>query len=862
MKRSAIWTAAGMMMCTMVSAQVQPGTPGWFAFDMPGLDAPAGGVADRSGLTVEAAGTRGFVTIRNGHFADGSGARLKLFGTNVTGDSCFPPAETSKRLAVRLRQLGFNCLRLHFMDYSWRTGSIWENNDEGTLSEESLQALDRFIADCAAQGIYIDLNLHVAREYPGQPRGDGSRTFRMGKTLDRWYPPYVAMLKNYSAALLNRVNPHLGRRYAEEPAIACIEINNENTLIADLREDYRQLPEPMLEVFTRQWTDWLQQKYKTTATLRTAWEAEVIPLGKDLLADREWIVENAGGAESELSVNPEPREWRWNATRAGTQGWNLQMQCKKLTVPPGRYTWHFAARSETESTVSCSLMVDAAPWSTLGLSRKTKLGKEWTDVVIMGDVVSSPVPALLRLNLSLSNKPGVVEFRDFSLRPGGGRGLPENESLESGVGIPPDDAMATAMNDYFAFLIDTEMDTTREIVRFLKQDLGCRMPIADTQVSYGGAGGVRRETRICDYTDIHGYWEHPNYTRNEKGRVTDFRIPNTTQVASLSGGTLANLAIHRVANRPLSVSEYNTPAPNDHGAELFPLLAFMASVQDWDALYSYTYRDFGKDYENTALKKYFHLIGRANVLVHAPASAMLFRGGLLNAYPPELTLILPDARVPEFARTRKRLGELWTALGTDLRATWLRGTVLSLSEEASEPGFTGEGTVSGPVLSDRSGMVSWEPECPEGAWFSLNAPAVRFLIGHVGGRAFEVGDAHFAVDPRPWPGDKAAYACISLVALDGLPIRDSRRMLLAASARTENRDMKWNETRTSLEQNGWGEGPTLSESVPLTLNLPGEPVTLIRLDANGHEDGILGRERREVRLDATANSLWFFLSRP
>ena len=839
--------------------QVDSSTPGWFEFDVPGLDVPDGSPVDMSWLNAEPAGKLGFVQVKSGHFADGRGRPLRLYGTNVSGDSCFPSQEVAPRLAKRLRQWGFNCLRLHFMDYN-RKGSIWEDDKTGKLSEERLARLDRFIAECAKQGIYINLNLHVARAYPGQPRFPGDRTFRMGKTLDRWYPPYVAMLEDYARALLNRVNPHTGNRYAEEPAIACVEINNENTLIGDYRKDYRRLPAPFKEAFTGLWTDWLKRKYGSTDKLRAAWNQDVQPLGDEMLRADGWVVQNSQGAESTLAHRN--GVWRWEATKPGQSSWNLQMQYKELACPPGRYTLSFKARSQASNTVSHTLMLDADPWGASGLRAMLKLNPEWREVTITTGVDTPVRPSPLRLNFSLQNKVGSVEFSDFSLKPGGGKGLADGQSLEAGIDIPDDDVVPDVTRDYFAFLIDAEMATTRRIVRFLKEDLGCKMPIADTQISYGGAGGVLRETSLCDYVDIHGYWEHPHYTRNEWGGVTAFKIPNTTQVSSRVGGTLANIALHRVEGRPLSVSEYNTPAPNDHGAELLPLLSMMASLQDWDALYSYTYRDFGQDYENTALKKYFHLIGRANLLVHAPAGAMMFRQGLLAPATSELRLVLPTKHAAQLARDEYRLSTFWQKLGIDPGAAWLRRVTLVPDGQRDEAAFTGEATAGkGPRTSD-CGAIRWHPNDPDGAWCAVAAPAVRLLVGHVAGRSFDVGDTKFKLGARSWPKELPAYACVSLIALDAKPIDVSRKLLLAASARTENQGMQWNVDRTSLPLKGWGRGPTVSEAVPLSLELPGDPVDAQALDALGRPMASLSTAGNTVMLRAEDKTLWALLTRP
>lgn len=843
----------------LATAQVSPETPGWIAFDMPGLEAASGTPVDLGGMNTGAAGARGFVRVEDGHFVDGAGQRLRLFGTNLTGDSCFPDAEEASRLARRLRQYGFNVLRLHFMDFS-RAGSIWADAEAGTLDAAQLVKLDRFIASCAVEGIYVNLNLHVARTYPGQPTG--SRTFTMGKTLDRWYPPYIQMQERYAEALLGRVNTVTGRRYAAEPAIACIELNNENTMIRDLRDDYRALAEPWHSEFLTQWTDWLRQRYASDEALRAAWGRDVQALGPEILGAQPWIVQNAGGAASTLDYKG--GLWRWTATQAGTEGWNLQMQHKGLHLEPGRYTLSFRARSPTANAIGHTLMLDQDPWGTVGLQSRVLLTPEWQDVVITSEVKAPSQPGPLRLNLSLGNAVGTVEFADFSLRRGGGLGLPAGESLGTQVGIPPRQAGREVMRDFMAFLVDTEMVTTRRLVRFLKETLGCRMPVVDTQVTYGSAGGVLRESTLCDFIDIHGYWEHPSYTRNEKGWVTDFRIPNTTQVASPSGGVLAAMAQGRLQGRAFSVSEYNTPAPNDHGAELFPLLAVMAARQDWDALYAYTYRDFGKDYTNTALKRYFHLIGRANVLVHVPFAAAVFRQSAASALPtePGVVLVLPSGRVPELTRDVPALTSLWSQCGLPGGAAWLRRVQMTLTS-LPEPAVQGAFPIAPGVRRRDDGMLAWYPEDPDGAWLSYAAPAVRLLVGHVAGRSFDVGDVRLAVAARPWPRSLPAYACITLTALDGLPAATSRRLLLAASARTENLGMAWNAERTSLVgADGWGRGPTRSEVVPLRLDVPGRPVTVTALDAEGRPCGEPRPPAPSFSTASTEQTLWYLLERP
>ena len=864
MKIMCLGVATVLTMASFSHGQVAPGSPGWFAFDVPALAVPDGGVVDLSHLNAEPITGSGSVAVSDGHFVDASGQRLRLFGTNVTGDSCFPDEDVAPRLARRLRQYGFNCLRLHFMDYSWggtSRDSLWDDPAAGKLSDRNLAKLDRLIAECAANGIYLNLNLHVGREYPGQPRVAGSRTFRFSKNLDRWHEPFIRHMEQFSRDLLNHVNPHTGRRYADEPAIACVEINNENTMIRDDLADLRRLPEPFLGALEQQWTTWLRQRYDTTAALRRAWNADVVPMGEEQLTNVDaWIAQNAGGAVSALEKKG--GRLTWTATARGTADWNLQLQYKALELDPGRHTLTFRARSRDSKRVGINVMLDAEPWGNVGLNDTIQLSPDWQAFTLSGPIKAATAPGPLRLNVSLRNETGQVEFEGVSLRPGGGEGLPASDSLENGVGLPGATAVAVVKLDWLRFLVDTEMATTKRIVRLLKEEIRCKMPVADTQVSYGGVAGVRREATLSDYVDIHGYWEHPHYTRNEAGQVTAFRIANTSQVAAKDGGTLARMGVCRIAGRPFSISEYNTPAPNDHGAELLPLFTAVAGLQDWDAFYSYTYRDFGKDYENTFVRSYFHLIGRANVLVHAPACSLAFRSGLIAVSAEGAECRIPVDRVPELTLQTGTVGDVWRTLGGDPATVWLRKTTVALAEAGGKATLRGDATAPQRIRASNTGQIRWHPSDPDGAWFSLDAPAVRFLIGHLGGRSFEAGDVRITVLDRPWPRAVPAYACISLVALDGKPLSASQRILLAASARTENTGMPWNEDRTGFTSGDWGQSPTLSEAVPMDLTVPGTPVQAWRVTPAGRKAEELPMDNGVLQLRSDHRTLWVLITRP
>jgi hypothetical protein len=129
------------------------------------------------------------------------------------------------------------------------------------------------------------------------------------------------------------------------------------------------------------------------------------------------------------------------------------------------------------------------------------------------------------------------------------------------------------------------------------------------------------------------------------------------------------------------------------------------------------------------------------------------------------------------------------------------------------------------------------------------------LIGRIGGRRFEAGDVAFEVGE----GTRNGYANISLVALDGKPVADSSRLLLTAVARVENKGQKWNEERTGVYD--WGEGPTLAEPVPLTLELPGNGWRATALEGTGRPRQSVPMDGSTLTTDPSHGTLWYLLSR-
>ena len=196
--------------------------------------AAANTVIDLSFLLEKPAGKMGFITTKDEKFVKPDGTELRFWGTNITGFTSgsvyIPDKEFSVFYAKALARMGINCVRLHFLDLFAPRGIIdADRNDSRHLDPEQLDKLDFWIAELKKNGIYIDLNLLVGRSF--SRAGDQLAEPNTGSKYVTYFDPQLILLqKEYAAQLLTHNNPYTQSEYRNEPAVAIVELINENTL--------------------------------------------------------------------------------------------------------------------------------------------------------------------------------------------------------------------------------------------------------------------------------------------------------------------------------------------------------------------------------------------------------------------------------------------------------------------------------------------------------------------------------------------------------------------------------------------------------------------------------------------------------
>lgn len=191
---------------------------------------------DVSFLLDAPAGKHGFVHAQGGHLVTADGRRIRFWGVNVTdwskGSVMVPSKEDARLWAATLARFGVNCVRFQFLDLPTPRGLIdGKLNDTRHLDADALDREDFFIAELEKRGIYINFNLLVGRPFKaGDDVADSDKIREGAKGISLYDHRLIELQKEYAKQLLAHSNPYTKLEYCNDPAVAMVEINNENAL--------------------------------------------------------------------------------------------------------------------------------------------------------------------------------------------------------------------------------------------------------------------------------------------------------------------------------------------------------------------------------------------------------------------------------------------------------------------------------------------------------------------------------------------------------------------------------------------------------------------------------------------------------
>lgn len=822
-----------------------PAQEGRFPFAIPGDDAERT-ATDFSGLNAKPAGADGFVAVRDGHFFAGK-ERLRIWGVNTCFGANFPSHADAEKVAARFAKLGINGVRFHHHETSPAPRGLLQPPRDGVraFDPERVDRLDYFLDQLARRGIYANLNLHVGRTFTaaeGFPADDLGQEFHYDKFMLYFDPRMRTLFKAFCREYLGHVNPYRQLRRADDPSVAMVEITNENSFSTKGSAAARRLPKPHRDEFARQWNAWLKAKYGTDDALKTAWNKDAEPPGATLArldgsaaTSNLWKPHQSRERPLDIALGEPGPDGQPSAIRIRIPVAAAQLHEHELSLPgvslvkDRSYTLSFAVRAEKPRRLIADVSSQGpGNWGPLGLAEDLLPGPEWKRVAATFRATATADKSA-RICFKFGGSGTTLWIADLTLREGGLENpLRPGETLGAGsIDIPESGWPVPAVADVKRFMVETEEGFLREIVQFLKKDLGVKAPITASQITYH-TPSVLVDT--CDYIDAHAYWQHPRFPGKPWDR-NNWTISNTPMEANPDQNVLFERAAWRMFGKPYTLSEWDIPSPSDYAASTAPFAALVASLQDWDGVFFFDYCSDTNAYFSDRISGYFSLAGHPAQLAMVGAFGAMYRRGDLAAL------------------TQRVSGALDQRMGSGFALSHLVGIdpLRSAPEQATAPAGKRYATPDGRAVNDATDRKQ--------AFAQIAAPATRAVWGLIARREFDLAGLKLRVGPAD--NDYAAIVCTSL---DGKPVEQANRLLLAAVGSAENQGMKWNETRTSVGAN-WGHGPAVVNGIPVDVTF-GTPVKAVHaLDVRGRRMVAVAVDKATFHVGPEFRTLWYEIER-
>ncbi len=727
---------------------------GTFQYSMPWNDFSST-ITDLSYLNHKPAGVSGYVTAgADGRlYVNGGASRQRFFAVNVTSSNCFPEKADAEGIAKRMAKMGINLVRFHLGDASWGSSFInYSSGNSRTLSTVNMDKFDWFFAKLKENGIYANINLLAGRDFKaadGLPAEINTMAWKDKQTPAMFNPAMIALQQEFAQQIFTHVNPYTNTTYAMDPAVAFVEVCNEHGLIHawfNSQFDGAALPLVFETELQGYWDSFLSSKYGSFSALQSAWGISET-LGTEKLINPAfasglsgWVVENHAPASSFNQVVANGMAPGINCLNiavntTSTTEWHIQLNQGTSIIAGHPYTLSFSAKADRATSIGLVLQENGGSWATY-FSRDLNLTTEWQRFEFV--FVPSATTPTARLNFNkMADTAAVYSFADFSFRQGGTiSGLKTGETDFNSVKIfkiaDKEDRPVAAKKDFTEFLWNLEYNYWGTMNNYVKVSLGAHALTIGTVIG----NSTPNIMKLFDVIDSHAYWQHPAY--EGEAWVTPWWIKNSSMLRENDGGTIAGLSMKRVAGKPFSVTEYNHPYPNSFRAETYPLLASYAAMQDWDAIYGYTYGDGNTNWSTSAIDGFFDIDMDPAKAANFQASALIFRRG--DVSPASTLVTVPLTRNTEIEALPSL--QQWSLIdaqqaGMPRRASLSYRTAIVTEGSLNPAGAVSPGSVvvgNGNYLSDTN-ELNWNTTS---GVFKIDSARTKGVIGFGSGTVYNL----------------------------------------------------------------------------------------------------------------------------
>lgn len=245
------------------AAELAKQNEGWFAFNPPGDNYPMDGFDLRS-LNEKVAGEGGFITVEGSQFIHQDTHKPVRFWA-VNG----PPHEVQDaaalaRLARLLAKYGVNLVRIH--------GGYFD--ESGEIDAAKVKHAFDVVDAMKAEGIYSHFSIYFPlwlRPKPGTKWLPGYDGQKLPFAALYFNPDFQKQYQSWWQALLTTKNEKTGKRLVDEPAVAGVELVNEDSYFF-WTFNSENLPAPELEMLEKQFAGWLKTQYGSLDKALARWQ--------------------------------------------------------------------------------------------------------------------------------------------------------------------------------------------------------------------------------------------------------------------------------------------------------------------------------------------------------------------------------------------------------------------------------------------------------------------------------------------------------------------------------------------------------------------------------------------------------------
>jgi hypothetical protein len=233
--------------------------PGFFAWE-PDVDAfGEDALIDLRGLNEAVAGQHGRVRAQGNRFVLGNGRPVKFWAANAGGIIHRLDHASHIYLAKHLAKRGVNLVRLH--------GGIYSSRDP-KVDMRKLDNIHHFVRALKQEGIYTKLSFYFPAWFRLDPwHKEGDRWSFMLLFFD---PDMQQIYYNWADTLLETPNPYTGVSLGQDPAVAMVEVQNEDSHFF-WTFDKKNVPPQRWETLRLLYGTWLKEKYGSLENAIAVW---------------------------------------------------------------------------------------------------------------------------------------------------------------------------------------------------------------------------------------------------------------------------------------------------------------------------------------------------------------------------------------------------------------------------------------------------------------------------------------------------------------------------------------------------------------------------------------------------------------